>query len=489
MRTKPGGALREYQQHIGGEWLSADRLFDDLDPYRGTVMARIPAGTRADAARAVDAAAAAFPAWAELPPAEKQTLFLRAADIVERRRGDIVDLLAAETGCAAGFAGFQVLTATRLLRQAANWGYLPVGEVIRSDVPGTFAMALRRPLGVVAGISPWNGAHVLAWRTVVNPLAFGNTVVLKPSEESPVSAGLLIPEIMEEAGFPAGVINVVTHAPGEAVPIADEFFERPEVRCINFTGSSATGRILAERAGRALKRCVLELGGYNPLIVLADADLDYAVEAAAFAAFFHQGQICMSARKVLVERPVYDAFITRLTARAQALPAGHPANRGTVIGPLITPAARDRVAREVDEAVAEGAKVLAGGGSDGPCYQPTILADVPDGARIHSEETFGPVLVAQAVQDADEAVAIANSTRYGLSAGLITSDNQRGFALARRIDAGVVHVNDQTIADDPQLPLGGVKDSGWGRSGPQSVADFTELQWITTRDGTGSYPI
>jgi acyl-CoA reductase-like NAD-dependent aldehyde dehydrogenase len=481
--------VREYQQYIGGEWAGSGRLFDDLDPYRGTVMARIPAGTRADAARAVDAAAAAFPGWADLPPAEKQTLFLRAADITERRAGEITALLAAETGCAGGFAGFQVLTATRLLRQAANWGYLPAGEVIRSDMPGTFALALRRPLGVVAGISPWNGAHVLAWRTVVNPLAFGNTVVLKPSELAPVSAGLLVAEIMAEAGFPAGVVNVVTHAPGEAVPIADEFFDRPEVRCINFTGSSATGRTLAERAGRVLKRCVLELGGYNPLIVLADADLDYAVEATAFAAFFHSGQICMNARKVLIEQPVYDAFIGRLTARAQALPTGDPAVRGTVIGPLITPAALSRVAADVDEAIAAGAKVLAGGTADGPCYRPTILADVPAGARIHSEETFGPVLVTQPVRDADEAVAIANSTRYGLSAGLITSDNQRGFALARRIDAGVVHVNDQTIADEPQLPLGGVKDSGWGRSGPQSMADFTELQWITTRDGRGTYPI
>jgi acyl-CoA reductase-like NAD-dependent aldehyde dehydrogenase len=481
--------VREYQQYIDGRWTGSDRLFDDLDPYRGTVVARIPAGTRADAARAIDAAAAAFPAWAGLPPAEKQALFLRAADIVERRTGEITALLAAETGCAGGFAHFQILTATRLLRQAANWGYLPAGEVIRSDIPGTFALALRRPLGVVAGISPWNGAHVLAWRTVVNPLAFGNTVVLKPSEEAPVSAGLLVAEVLEEAGFPPGVLNVVTHAPGEAVPVADEFFERPEVRCVNFTGSSATGRILAERAGRALKRCVLELGGYNPLIVLADADLDYAVEAAAFAAFFHSGQICMNARKLLVERPVYDDFIGRLTARAQALPIGDPSAPGTVIGPLITPAALARVAREVDEAVAAGAKVLAGGQADGPCYRPTILADVPAGAAIHSEETFGPVLVAQPVEDAEEAVAVANSTRYGLSAGLITRDNQRGFALARRIDAGVVHVNDQTIADEPQLPLGGVKDSGWGRSGPHSMADFTELQWITTWDGTGAYPI
>ena len=481
--------MREYQQYIAGEWVGSGRLFDDLDPYRGTVMARIPAGSRADAARAVDAAAEAFPAWADLPPAEKQAMFLRAADIVERRRDEIIALLASETGCAGGFAGFQVLTAARLLRQAANWGYLPIGEVIRSDAPGTFALALRKPLGVVAGISPWNGAHVLAWRTLVNPLAFGNTVVLKPSEEAPVSAGLLLPEILAEAGFPAGVVNVVTHAPGEAAPIAEEFFDRPEVRCINFTGSSATGRLLAERAGRHLKRCVLELGGYNPLIVLADADLDYAVEATAFAAFFHQGQICMNARKVLVEQPLYETFIDRLVARTASLPVGDPAIAGTVIGPLITPAARDRVAREVNEAVAAGGRILAGGGADGPCYRPTILADVPPGARIHSEETFGPVLVAQPVAHADEAVTIANSTRYGLSAGLITGDNQRGFALARRIDAGAVHVNDQTVADEPQLPLGGTKDSGWGRSGPQSMADFTEVQWITTRDGSGHFPI
>jgi acyl-CoA reductase-like NAD-dependent aldehyde dehydrogenase len=213
--------VREYQQYVGGQWTGSDRLFDDLDPYRGTVMAKIPAGTRADAARAVDAAAAAFPGWAAMPPAQKQTLFLRAADIVERRADEIRALLAQETGCAGAFAGFQILTATRLLRQASNWGYQPAGEVIRSDIPDTFALALRRPLGVVAGISPWNGAHVLAWRTVVNPLAFGNTMVLKPSEEAPVSAGLIVAEILEEAGFPAGVLNVVSHAPGDAVPIAD----------------------------------------------------------------------------------------------------------------------------------------------------------------------------------------------------------------------------------------------------------------------------
>jgi acyl-CoA reductase-like NAD-dependent aldehyde dehydrogenase len=481
--------MRDYEQYIDGHWAGSDRMVDDLDPYRGTVMARVPAGTRADAARAVDAAAAAFPAWAELPPAEKQALFLRAADIVERRGEEIIGLLATETGCAGGFAGFQVQTVVRLLRQASNWGYLPVGDVIRSDTPGTFAMALRKPLGVVAGITPWNGAFVLAWRTVVNPLAFGNTMVLKPSEEAPVSAGLVVAEIMAEAGFPPGVLNVITHAPGEAVPIADEFFERPEVRCVNFTGSSATGRMLAERAGRHLKRCVLELGGYNPLIVLADADLDYAVEAAAFAAYFHQGQICMNARKVIVERPVYAEFTRRLAERAAGLKVGDPAATDTSIGPLINNTALERVAERVREAIDAGATVLTGGRTDGPCYVPTLLTDVPAGQRIHTEEVFGPVLVAQPADSAEDAVAIANATAYGLSAGLITGDNQRGFALARRIDAGAVHVNDQTVADEPQLPLGGVKDSGWGRSGPASMADFTELQWITTRDGTGSYPI
>jgi vanillin dehydrogenase len=276
---------------------------------------------------------------------------------------------------------------------------------------------------------------------------------------------------------------------GEAAPIADEFFERPEVRCINFTGSSATGRLLAEQAGRHLKRCVLELGGYNPLIVLADADLDYAVEAAAFAAFFHQGQICMNARKVIVERPVYAEFVDRLVARTAALAIGDPADAGTVIR------AADQRGRGAagNPRGQRGRRGRGQGSGRRPGGRAVLPADHPHrraaGARIHSEETFGPVLVAQPADTAEEAVAIANATRYGLSAGLITGDNQRGFSLARQIDSGVVHVNDQTVADEPQLPLGGVKDSGWGRSGPASMADFTELQWITTRDGTGSYPI
>jgi acyl-CoA reductase-like NAD-dependent aldehyde dehydrogenase len=483
--------VKECRQYINGEWVESTdgRTFEDLDPYTGELIARVPAGTRDDAACAVDAAAAAFPEWASAPPEHKQRLFLHAADLIEARRDEIVETLARETGAGSVFAGFQLKRAVGELRQAAGWVYQPTGEVIPSDTPGAFHMAIRRPLGVIGGISPWNGAQVLAWRTVVPPLAFGNTVVLKPSELAPISAGLLLPEIMEEAGFPPGVLNVVTHAPGEAGAIADEYLENDSVRCINFTGSSRTGRMLAERAGRHLKRIVLELGGYNPIIVLRDADLDYAAEATAFGAFFHQGEICMNARKVLVDRPILDEFVVKLAAKARRIKVGDPKEEGTVVGPLITDEALERVTESVQDAVSKGAKVLLGGDPDGRCFQPTILTEVPEGAEIYREETFGPVLVVQPVDGADDAVRAANDHRYGLTAGVLTSDPEAGLAMAQQLDSGIVHINDQTVHDEAQMPLGGVKDSGWGRAGPHSVEDFTHVQWVSVQSGTRHFPI
>jgi acyl-CoA reductase-like NAD-dependent aldehyde dehydrogenase len=491
MSSSAPPAVRRLRQYIDGGWADADggRTFDDFDPYSGELVAQAAAGNRADAARAVAAAAKAFPDWAALPPAEKQLLFLRTADIVEKRVPEIASTLATETGCGGAFAGFQLKWVVGALRQAAGWVYQPKGELIPSDMPGATHMAIRRPLGVVAGFSPWNGAAVLSWRTVIPPLAFGNTVVLKPSELAPLSAGLLIAEIVEEAGWPAGVLNVVTHAPGEAGPIADEFFDNDAVRCINFTGSTRTGRMLAERAGRHLKRIVLELGGYNPLIVLSDADIDYAVDATAFGAIFHQGQICMNARKVIVERPILDDFVRKLTAKAQGIKSGDPSEEGTIVGPLITADAVERVQADVDDAVAKGAKVLTGGRSDGPVYHPTILTDVPADARIFREESFGPVLVVQPVDDADEAVRVANDHAYGLSAGVLTSDPDRGLAMAAQIESGMVRINDQTVHDEPQMPLGGVRDSGWGNAGPHSVEDFTQLQWVSVQSGTRPFPL
>jgi len=311
-------------------------------------------------------------------------------------------------------------------------------------------------------------------------------VVLKPSELSPVVGGLLWGEIFTEAGLPAGVLNVVTHAPGEAGPIADELVESPVVRRINFTGSTETGRRLAEAAGRNLKRVVLELGGYNPLVVLADADLDYAVNASTFGAFLHQGQICMSARRIIVERPIADEFTSRLAEKAKGLKAGDPREPDTIIGPLINEAALNRVKERVDDAVAKGAKVLAGGEVVGPCYAATVISDVSEDSDFARFETFGPVVAVDVVDSADDAVARANATSYGLSAGILTADTDRGFALAQQIQAGIVHVNDQPVGDEPQMPFGGVKDSGWGRFGGQAVVDeFTELRWITVQGGSG----
>src|SRR6266550_2706915 len=310
--------IREYKQFVGGAWVDAadGRTFEDLDPFTGEVVAHVPAATREDARRAVEAAAEAFPAWSKTPPAARQTVFLKAAEVLESRQDEVVGWLARETGCTFGFGMFQMGFVPGLFRQAAALAYAPIGQVIPSD-HGEFAMGLRRPAGVVGAIAPWNAALILSARSIAGPIALGNTVVLKPSELSPVVGGTLWGEIFTEAGLPAGVLNVVTHAPGEAGPIGDELIEHPAVRRINFTGSTETGRRLAEAAGRNLKRVVLELGGLNPLLVLADADLDYAVNASTFGAFLHQGQICMSARRILVDRSIADEFTNRLAEKAK----------------------------------------------------------------------------------------------------------------------------------------------------------------------------
>jgi len=478
----------EAKQFIAGGWVDASggATFEDRDPFTGDVVALVPAGGRADAARAVEAAADAFPAWSQSLPAERQAVFLKAADILESRRDEIVGLLARETGASFGFGMFQMGFVPGLLRQAAAAAYAPLGQIIPSDHPGTLAMGIRRPVGVVGAIAPWNAALILSARSIAAPLALGNTVVLKPSELSPVVGGLIWGEIFSEAGLPAGVLNIVTHAPGEAGPIGDELVENPAVRRINFTGSTATGRRLAEAAGRHLKRVLLELGGYNPMIVLADADLDFAVNASAFGAFLHQGQICMSARKIIVERPVAEEFTARLAAKTKTLKAGDPNEHDTVIGPLINEAALQMVTERVKDAVAKGAKVLAGGEAVGPCFQATVITDVPADSDFAKHETFGPVVAIEVVDSAEEGVARANATSYGLSAAIFTADTDRGFALAQRIESGIVHVNEQSVGDEPQMPFGGVKDSGWGRFGGQAVVDeFTELRWITVQAGTG----
>ena len=426
-------STRESQLFVGGEWspprAAARSTFAIRSPARpscgrGRHTRRRSPGDRGRGA--------AFPAWAATPPAVRQGIFLQAADILESRRDEVVDLLARETGCTFGFGMFQMHLHPRPPAAGGGPAYAPVGEVIPSDIPGAMAMGLRQPVGVVGAIAPWNAALILSLRSITAPLVLGNTVVLKPSEWSPVSGGPLWGEIFAEAGLPGRRAQHRHARAGRGRRRSATSSSRTQP-CGGSTSPArrTTGRRLAEACGRQLKRVVLELGGSNPLIVLADADLDYAVDAAAFGSFLHQGQICMSTRRIIVERSIADAFTEKLVAKTAALKVGDPKEHDTIIGPLINAQARrDRRARVCRMRSTAGAKVLAGGEAEGPCYQPTLVTDVPADSPFASEETFGPVASIEVVDDADAAVARANATGYGLSAGIITATPSAGFELA-----------------------------------------------------------
>jgi len=482
---------REYKMYINGEWVSAldGETYHDLNPYTGEIFAKVSAGKRADAKRAVEAATAAFPAWSHSLPAERQAMFLKAADILEKKRDDIVAILADETGCTFGFAMFQAGFTPGLLREAAGQVNQPSGEIIPANLPGAFYMSVRQPVGVVAGIAPWNAPLILSLRSICMPIAYGNTAVLKPSTESAAAGGVVLAEVFHEAGFPKGVLNLVTNGPGKSNEIGDEFIENPKVRRINLTGSSAVGRQLAEKAGRYLKRVALELGGQNPMIILRDADIEYAVNAAAFGAFLHQGQICMSTRRIIVETPIAREFTEKFVKKVSTFKVGNPKEPDTIIGPLINQQQLDQVIKNVSTAVQDGAEILCGGKFEGLCYHPTVMTNVKKGTPFSCEETFGPVVSVIEVENEAEALAVANDTPYGLSAAVVTRDFNKGLAMAEQIESGIVHINDQTVGDEPQVPFGGVKDSGWGRFGGRAaLEEFTELRWISMQRTPRHFP-
>jgi acyl-CoA reductase-like NAD-dependent aldehyde dehydrogenase len=482
---------REYRYYAGGEWRRAEnqKLFDVYKPYDRSLYARVAAGGRPEAKLAVEAAAKAFPAWSQSTPATRAKLFFNAAEIVKRRRAEIAEILAVETGSTISFATFQQDLVAATIEQAAGWMYLPIGEVLATNNPGVHSIGVRRPLGVVASFTPWNGANVLSWRAVISPVAAGNTVVVKPSEFAPISAGIILAQVAEEAGFPPGVINVVTHAPGAAADIADVFFESSDVRVINLIGGVKTAKMLAKRAGETLKRTTMELGGYNPMIILDDVDVDYAVRTATFGSFFHQGQICLNTRRIIVQRKIAKEFLEKFATRTKTLPSGDPQDHKTVIGPLITPAAVKLCDDRVKEALAKGAKLHAGGIFTGTIYQPTILSEVPLDAAVANEETFGPVVVVEVVDTPEQAVEAANRTMYGLTSSILAGNTYRAFELAPKILAGIVNVNSPTVNDEIHAPMGGVRDSGWGRTGPDSLKEFQDVIWINSHSGQRQYPI
>ncbi|MBB5957933.1 acyl-CoA reductase-like NAD-dependent aldehyde dehydrogenase [Saccharothrix tamanrassetensis] len=477
---------------IAGEDVPATggRTVDDVNPFTGEVFATVAAATPEDVTKAVDAADAAFPGWAALSPFARRKILLDAADLLDARKEQAVELMAGEVGGTTRWAAFNVFLAANILREAAASVTAPRGEVLAAQEEGALGLAVREPLGVVAAFAPWNAPLILGTRAFAAPIAAGNTVVLKPSEEAPLASGLFLADVLREAGLPAGVLNVVTNDPQDAAAVAESLIADPRVRVVNFTGSTEVGRIIGTHAARHLKPAVLELGGKNAIIVLDDADLDHAVDAAAFGVFMNSGQICMSGDRVLVHEKVADEFTARFVAKVAALPHGDPTDPDTVIGPLVSTRSAERVAALVRDARAKGATVLTGGdGPDGALHPATVLSGITPDMDLHYGEAFGPVCVLETFSSDDEAVARANDTDHGLTCGILTENGTRGLTLARRIRTGIVHVNDQSVGDEPQAPFGGVKSSGYGRFGGRwGVEAFTTTRWITLATAHAHYP-
>ncbi len=474
--------------YIGGQWVPGMRTFEDLNPSDNSLYARIPDGTRDDVRRAIEAAQAAFPAWAGLPFHKRAKILLDVADVWEHRSADFVNAAVNEGGGWYGKGVFEAGYVAEIFRSAAALCYQSIGEVLPSE-HGKLSMATRWPLGVVSVISPWNMPGILTARGFSAALAVGNTVVLKPSEDTPYAGGLYFAEILEEAGVPPGVFNVVTCSRDSVGEIGDEMIAHPHVKAISFTGSTAVGRHIAAKAGAHLKKACVELGGKDSMIVLEDADLEHAAKAANFGSFMHQGQICMSTEKLLVHEKIYDEFMSDFLSRAGRLRTGHTDDKDNVIGPLINNRQALRVKALIDDAVAKGATVELGGKCWDNFVEPTVLTNVTPDMDIWHNETFGPVVIVCSFRNEDEAVALNNDTEYGLTAAVCTRDEARALRLAGRLETGMVHINCQNVNDEPHVPFGGVKASGVGRYGGHwSLDAFSELRWITLERGGRHFP-
>jgi acyl-CoA reductase-like NAD-dependent aldehyde dehydrogenase len=482
--------VQRVQLLIGGRDVDARNgaTFVRLNPMTGEPATTAAAAAVADGVAAADAAAAAFPAWSTLGPSARRAKLLRAADVLESQAGRFVEAVTTETGATAGWTHFNVFLAAGMLREAASMTSQITGEVIPSDVPGSLAMSVRQPVGVVLGLAPWNAPIILGVRAIAMPLACGNTVILKGSEICPATHRL-IGTVLQEAGLDGGIVNVITHDPKDAAAVVEGMIAHKAVRRVNFTGSTGVGRSVALLAAKYLKPVLLELGGKAPLIVLADADIDAAVDATVFGAYANQGQICMSTERVIVEEPVADAFAAKLAKRVAALPSGDPRQGEVVLGSVVGKATVERVQRLVNAAVGQGAKLLTGGKAQGTIMQGIVVDHVTPQMALFREETFGPQVSITRVKSADEAVALANDTDYGLSASVFSRDIAKAIEVAKRIESGICHINGPTVHDEAQMPFGGMKASGYGRFGGKAGIDqFTETRWITIQTTPRHYP-
>ena len=474
---------------IGGASRAAAKTFERINPVTGSVATRAAAATVEDAIAAVDAAAAAFPAWSVLGPTPRRMMLLKAADALDAKVADFVSAMMEEIGATEGWARFNLMLASAMVREAAAITTQISGEVIPSDKPGCIAMALREPAGVVLGMAPWNAPIILGTRAIAVPLACGNTVVLKASEQCPRTHALII-EAFVEAGFGDGIVNLITNAPADAGDVVGAMIDHPAVRRVNFTGSTAVGKIIARRCAENLKPALLELGGKAPLIVLDDADIDEAVKAAAFGAFMNQGQICMSTERIIVVDAIADAFVEKFTAKVGTMPVGDPRDGKTPLGAVVDLKTVEHVQGLIDAAVAAGAVQTNGGAADGVLMPAHVIDKVTPEMKLFREESFGPVVGIVRARDEAHAIELANDTEYGLSAAVFTRDTARGLRVAKLIKSGICHINGPTVHDEAQMPFGGVKSSGYGRFGGKAGIDsFTELRWVTIETRSGHYLI
>jgi acyl-CoA reductase-like NAD-dependent aldehyde dehydrogenase len=478
--------MKTYQMFINGEWVDSvsGETFDDLNPYTGDIYARVQKGDEKDADRAMAAAYAARKPWSSTSAFDRALVIAKAGQILEESRMEFAEVLTGEGGGTFGKTMFEISQTVDLLATAAADGKRILGETFHTD-PTRLSMTLRSPRGTVVAISPWNFPLILSMYKVAYGLATGNTVVFKPASDTPV-IGLKIGELFERAGLLPGALNVVT-GPGSV--LGDALIDDDRCSYIAFTGETVTGRHIAQRAAAKLKQYTLELGGKNPIIILSDADIDYAVDAAAFGVFMHQGQICMAVGRVIVEQSIVDEFAAKLAKKAASLPSGDPTNPETVIGPLINDGAVQKVDSHVKDAVSKGAELLTGGKYEGRVYEPTVLKNVTKDMLVYSDETFGPVAPIITVKDEKEALEVSNDTTYGLSSGVITQNLEKAIFLAEGLEAGMCHVGNASVDAEASVPFGGFKESGQGREGGfYSVESLTQVKWVTFEKSKHQFP-
>lgn len=465
---------------IGGEPLSENngREFYSLNPLTDSPVCRVFCGTENLIDQAVDSAASAFESFRHTAVNQRESWLLSAARLLQERADTLVDILIDEIGSPVAKARKEIEIGLKILRASAGATRHVSGKTYPSEVAGRLSYSVRNPLGVIAGLTPFNVPLIKMLKHCAMPLATGNTVVLLPSEETPLLASQ-VGKLLTDAGLPRGAVNIVL---GSGAEIGDALIEHPRVAGVGFTGSSRVGSHVAELCGRHRKRVTLELGGKNPLVVLRNANLDDAVQGSVVGAFLYQGQICMAASRIIVQRPILEQFVERFLAATGKIRQGDLRDPGVMIGPLINQRQRDRVQEHLDDAISKGAKVLCGNSWNGSILSPTVLTDVQSGMIIHDEETFGPVTTIHPVDSESEALELANATRFGLSAAVYTNSLDSAIRFSRDLRAGMVHINDTTIQDEPHVPFGGVANSGFGREGTEAAIDeLTEWKWVTVR--------